>query len=205
MTKSARMQSYLKAITALEKSLKNPQLEQSKVPRLQERLVEIAEKYQDDESIGNERYRIYELQALIHFYQDDLSEAVELLDSAQAIYGGSYAYATDLRQKIVSENSKIAHFETERASHSKSNVGFGVASIFLFVLPILGLALGIMTVFSKNSSRTAVRLGVIGICLSILVLGFNTLNVYNRINEQAADVQQRVDVEREHNKASVGE
>lgn len=106
--KSVSMQAYHKSIAALEKQLKDPELLIDKVPKLQEQLVKIAEKYQDDESIGQERYKIYELQALIFFYQDNDEEALNLLDSARTVYGGSYKYEQNLRKQIVAESPKLS-------------------------------------------------------------------------------------------------
>ena len=113
--KLTKQQTYIKVIAALEEKLKHPDLMASKivphlknqelldgkVPKLQEALVDIAEEYKDDESIGKERYKIYELQALIHFYQDELTEAAELLGSAEDIYGEEYEYAQKLRLLII--------------------------------------------------------------------------------------------------------
>ena len=105
--KSVSRQGYYKSITALEKQLKDPELLIDKVPKLQEQLVKIAEKYQDDESIGQERYKIYELQALIFFYQDNDEEALNLLDSARTVYGESYDYERNLRKQILEGNFSL--------------------------------------------------------------------------------------------------
>ena len=70
--KLTKQQTYIKVIAALEEKLKHPDLMASKivphlknqelldgkVPKLQEALVDIAEEYKDDESIGKERYKI---------------------------------------------------------------------------------------------------------------------------------------------------
>ena len=206
MAESALMQAYLKEISALEKTLKDPQLQQSKVPKLQEQLMNIADKYQYDERIGAERYKIYELQGLIFFYQANDKEAIKLLDTAQTVHVNSYKYATSLQQQILNENPKIIYSKERHVRQGSSNVGFGVASIFLAIVPILGLVLGGVAAFSKKSSRVAVKLGIIGICLSLLALGVNTMNAYNRITERAIDAKQRAtDVEHEYQKALFGE
>ncbi len=181
---STIVQDYQKAMATLEEKLKNPALAPSKIPKLQEQLVEIADKYQNDESIGAERYKIYELQGLIFFYQNNDEEALRLLDAAQGAYGANYEYAQGLQDQILNENPDIHYVQTKREFDGMSygrldQVGYllGIVGIFLSSYVIgLGAAFGFsfITAFAGTSDTLTVIamviLGTIIAAVSVFML-----------------------------------
>lgn len=94
---------YKRKITPLESRLKDPNLEIIDIPQLQEQLADLADKYQYDKSIGKERYLIYELQALIFFYQYDDDKALKFLDLAVSLKESDYSYARSLKSQILNK------------------------------------------------------------------------------------------------------
>lgn len=148
-------QTYLKVITSLEKKLKNPKLTTDVVPKLQEQLVEIAEKYQYDERIGKERYKIYELQGLIFFYQSNDEQAIEMLDTAQDIYGGAYDYAHSLQQQIVINNPDINYIKSTDSTY-KGIRGWLAFFVFTLLLGIISTLVLIFTVGYISSSDVSI-------------------------------------------------
>lgn len=101
MTKSGK-EKYENAIELLDSNLKGTVYTED-LPKFQEQLTKLADLYQDDEEIGASRYRIYELQALIFFYQENNNEAIEFLNIAIDVNGSSYSYAENLKNQIINE------------------------------------------------------------------------------------------------------
>lgn len=99
---------YVKVITDLENKLKQENLQISKLSALQKQLTSIAIEYQDRVDIGAERYKIYELQALIFFYQYNNEDALEFLNIAISTKGAHYPFAIELKKQILLEkNSQL--------------------------------------------------------------------------------------------------
>jgi len=95
---------YIKSIEELESRLRNPNLHDDDVPELQEELTNFADIYQGDESLGAMRYKIYELQALIFFYQRKDKDALKFINIATNVYGSDYSSAESLRRQILEED-----------------------------------------------------------------------------------------------------
>ena len=66
-------------------------------------LDKLAEQYEHDEDIGTERYRLYETQALIHYYMNNDEDAIEFAEIAMDARGEKYERMTDLIKRIDSK------------------------------------------------------------------------------------------------------
>jgi len=138
-------QSYEERIGKLEIKLKNPELPNSAIPKLQEQLADIADEYQDDGRLGAARYKIYELQALIFFYQKKDKDAYRFLDIAQDTYGSQYEYATNLQSQIIDDNPSIAPID--EFGHDSSYTPLRRAALFDGRLDRTGFLLGVFYSF----------------------------------------------------------
>jgi hypothetical protein len=69
----------------------------------QEKLDKLAERYQNNEQLGTARYKLYELQALIYYFQNKDDEALDFINHAIDVKGASYKRAEQLIETIKSE------------------------------------------------------------------------------------------------------
>lgn len=86
---------------------KESSAEPTLLARAQSRLDEIAAKYQNDESLGADRYKLYEAQALIHYREKNLSAARQWILEAENIAGEQYDFAENLIADIDSVNPSV--------------------------------------------------------------------------------------------------
>src|SRR5579884_3331774 len=64
--------------------------------KLQAHLDKLAEHYQNDESLGSERYKLYQAQAMLSYRTGDLSKARGFIQEAVNVRGQSYELAEQL-------------------------------------------------------------------------------------------------------------
>lgn len=67
---------------------------------LQEKLDALASKYQDDKRLGSSRYKLYELQAYLHYFNNNDELAYDFIDQAISMKGASYARAEKLKDTL---------------------------------------------------------------------------------------------------------
>ena len=72
----------------------------AQIERLQTKLDALAAKYQDDEELGASRYKLYELQALIYYFQHNDEAALTFIQYAVTAKGESYPKAERLIDKL---------------------------------------------------------------------------------------------------------
>lgn len=72
----------------------------AQIERLQTKLDALAAKYQDDEELGASRYKLYELQALIYYFQHNDEAALTFIQYAVTVMGESYPKAERLIEKL---------------------------------------------------------------------------------------------------------
>lgn len=72
----------------------------AQIERLQTKLDALAAKYQDDEELGTSRYKLYELQALIYYFQHNDEAALTFIQYAVTAKGESYPKAERLIDKL---------------------------------------------------------------------------------------------------------
>lgn len=68
----------------------------------QKKLDSLAEKYQYNEQLGTARYKLYELQALLYYYQDKDDDALAFIQQAIETKGASYSRAERLLEQLQS-------------------------------------------------------------------------------------------------------
>lgn len=122
---------YIELIKELEADLKkavsDDELSDLELHTLQEKLDIAAEKYQDDEKIGSARYKLYELQAFIYYYEQQNSQALNFINHAITLRGNTYQKA----EKLKTDLAERGVGSTKQASQ-KSLVGLhGWLALFI--------------------------------------------------------------------------
>ena len=85
LPQSQARQKYIEQIKVVEANLKDATTdEKNKVllAQVQKRLDSLAEKYQFSEEIGMARYKLYELQALVHYFDGHDDDALDFINQA---------------------------------------------------------------------------------------------------------------------------
>jgi len=88
----------------------------------QDKLDKLAERFQDKEQLGTARYKLYELQALLYYFQERDADALEFIQQAIETKGSSYKRAEQLIEQIQSAktgNSTYEEHVTARKEHSR--------------------------------------------------------------------------------------
>lgn len=75
--------------------------------RLQQQLDSIANKYQADQSIGRDAYKLYFNQAILHHLKGDDQKALEFIESAENINGGAFVDGDELKGVIMTSDEPI--------------------------------------------------------------------------------------------------
>ena len=82
-------------IAHIQTSVENGKLD-SQAGALQTKLDALAAQYQNDESLGTARYKLYEAQALLHYFMHQDAQARQFIQEAIKVRGGSYDTAAKL-------------------------------------------------------------------------------------------------------------
>jgi hypothetical protein len=73
----------------------------------QNKLDKLAERFQYDEHLGTARYKLYELQALLYYFQNRDDDALAFIQQAVEVKGASYKRAEQLMEQIQSAPSTM--------------------------------------------------------------------------------------------------
>lgn len=90
-----------KKIEALLKTATAGGVNQPLLTDVQARLDALAEKYQYSEDVGTARYKLYELQALVHYFNGDDDTALDFINQAIATRGSTYPRAEKIKQRLL--------------------------------------------------------------------------------------------------------
>jgi hypothetical protein len=101
-TKNSFNEQIAKLIDDMQAGYDNSTISNS-IPEFQIRLDKLASAYQDDESLGRIRYKLYEAQAYIHYFQHDNKKALMFIDEAIRVRGETFKSAESLK-KLISKN-----------------------------------------------------------------------------------------------------
>ncbi len=107
---STVQQNYIKQVKALEEKIKKAtegELDFEALDDAQKRLDALAEKYQYNEKIGTAIYKLYELQAVIHYFDGNDAEALDFINQAIETRGNSYARAEKLKAQLEKGGTTI--------------------------------------------------------------------------------------------------
>lgn len=133
-------QEYIRSVKALDEQLKytsDDTISDVEIHSIQEQLDEVAAKFQHDERIGSARYKLYELQALIYYFEHKDIEALDFISQAIEIKGATYPKAETLKQSLVAtQDSKGAQTVDEsqltKAEKRKKFIGLeGWLALFI--------------------------------------------------------------------------
>lgn len=97
---------YIEQIKVVEANLKDAisgEKDKALLAQVQKRLDSLAEKYQFSEEIGTARYKLYELQALVHFFNGRDDDALDFINQAIETRGDTYTRAEKLKQRLKKE------------------------------------------------------------------------------------------------------
>jgi hypothetical protein len=118
-----------------------------KVDHIQKKLDSLAKIYQHNEDIGIMRYKLYESQALIYYFQNNDQQAMEFIKTAISFRGRSYPKAERLIAKLEPEPD----FKLKKNKKSKNLNGIeGWLVLYLFGLAITIILLVILFINTIN-------------------------------------------------------
>lgn len=107
---SQARQKYIEQIKVVEANLKDAtsgEKDKALLAQVQKRLDSLAEKYQFSEEIGTARYKLYELQALIHYFNGHDDDALDFINQAIDTRGETYAKAEKIKQRLSLGDSYV--------------------------------------------------------------------------------------------------
>jgi hypothetical protein len=100
---SAIRQKYIAQLKVLETDIEKATtgtIDQTGLDKAQEKLDRIAERYQQSREVGSARYKLYELQAAIHYFNGNDGDALDFIDHAIELHGSNYAGAAKLKAQL---------------------------------------------------------------------------------------------------------
>jgi hypothetical protein len=104
-------QTYIEQIKIAEANLKEAtsgNKDKSLLALVQKRLDSLAEKYQYSEEVGTARYKLYELQALVHYFNGHDDDALDFINQAIEMHGESYTKAEKLKEQLSLGDSYVS-------------------------------------------------------------------------------------------------
>ena len=100
---------YVNQIKIIEASLKDAtSVEDNKerLPQVQKSLDILAEKYQYNKELGTAIYKLYELQALVHYFNGNDEDALNFINQAIKTKGEDYSRAEKLKSQLLAKTHK---------------------------------------------------------------------------------------------------
>lgn len=151
---SETRESYIQHIKVIEANLKDAtsgETDRALLAQVQKRLDALADKYQYSEEIGTARYKLYELQALVHYFDGDDDGALDFINQAIETRGDSYSRAEKLKAQLlakahapkVTDPSKM----TKQARRKKLIGLEGWLAFFVVSVSISTLAYAVAAIF----------------------------------------------------------
>lgn len=111
LPQSKARQTYIEQVKVIEANLKDAtpgETNESLLSQVQKRLDSLAEKYQFSEEIGTARYKLYELQALVHYFNGHDDDALDFINQAIETRGETYAKAEKLKKQLSLDDSYLS-------------------------------------------------------------------------------------------------
>jgi hypothetical protein len=106
---STIQQNYIKQIRALEAKIEKAtegDLDQDLLDDAQDKLDALAKKYQDNEKTSSAVYKLYELQAAIHYFNGNDADALDFINQATETRGSNYPRAEKLKAQLHQHSNK---------------------------------------------------------------------------------------------------
>ena len=156
---SKTRQTYIEQIKVVEANLKDATSgEKDKVllTQVQKRLDSLAEKYQFSEEISTARYKLYELQALVHYFNGYDDDALDFINKAIETRGETYAKAEKLKKQLSLGDSYVTKTANPdrmtKAQRRKHKVGLEGWLAFFVVGVSLSILLGVINLLGYGSA-----------------------------------------------------
>lgn len=130
---SKQRQEYIDEIKVIEANIKDAadgDAPQEHFDHAQKKLDKLADRFQDDKEIGSAKYKMYELQALLHYFQNNDEAALDFIHEAVKAKGNSYKRAEQIIKKI--ESSEKQPKKNEVIFFYKSPLTVALLSFFTF-------------------------------------------------------------------------
>lgn len=154
-------QKYIEAVKSLEYEIKratdNDNLSDVALHLAQEQLDLLADKYQNDEKIGSATYKLYEMQALVYYFENKDGEALDFINQAIETKGGSYPKAEKLKDALSSapkdkQSRQLDESRMTKADRRKDFIGLE-GWLALFVVGVgLSILLGVINLADYGSA-----------------------------------------------------
>lgn len=144
---SKARQTYIDQIKVIEANLKDAtssKRDKALLLQVQKRLDSLAEKYQFNEEIGTARYKLYELQALVHYFNGHDDDALDFINQAIETRGETYAKAEKLKNQLSLGDSYLAKTANpdKMTKEQRRSQKIGLEGWLAFF--IVGISLGIL-------------------------------------------------------------
>jgi hypothetical protein len=91
---------YHSSVDKIIRFLERDSINSTALDKAQVKLDKLAEKYQNDESLGSERYKLYQAQAMLSYHSGDNSKAKKFIDEAVKSRGDNYEGADKLLGRL---------------------------------------------------------------------------------------------------------
>lgn len=108
LPQSKARQVYIDQIKIIEANLKDAtsgEINETLLSQVQKRLDTLAEKYQYSDELGTARYKLYELQALVHYFSGKDDSALDFINQAIETRGDNYARAEKLKAQLLAKTT----------------------------------------------------------------------------------------------------
>ena len=155
---SKAAQSYKEHVRTIELNLKDAtsgERDDSLLSMVQKRLDALAEKYQYNEEIGAARYKLYELPALVHYFNGHDDDALDFINQAIETRGENYPKAEKLKQQLSPGDSYVSKTtnpdKMTKQQRRDQKIGLEGWLAFFVVGVSLGILLGIINLFGYPS------------------------------------------------------
>lgn len=95
---------YFSEMDNLEKELSKNTNDSQHLSVIEARLNGLFLQFRDDETLGSDRYALYQLQAMLSYRQQDLDKAKRFIDYSVYVRGEDYKLATELNNRLINND-----------------------------------------------------------------------------------------------------
>lgn len=159
LPQSKARQAYIEQVKIIEANLKDATSGESNkalLSQVQKRLDTLAEKYQYSDELGTARYKLYELQALVHYFNGHDDDALDFINQAIETRGETYAKAEKLKKQLSLGDSYLSKTTNpdKMTKQQRRSQKIGLEGwLALFVVGVgIGILLGVINLLGYGSA-----------------------------------------------------